>query len=74
MSIAAARGRILDAGEREEPMNTSTVSRGYSFKDGFGLPFWRTVVFGVIGALYVTSLFVPALREALAKVFSYFPR
>ncbi|HEY0557724.1 MAG TPA: hypothetical protein VGG20_25965 [Thermoanaerobaculia bacterium] len=35
---------------------------------------WRVLVFGSIGALYLVSLGVPALRETLARVFAYFPR
>jgi hypothetical protein len=38
------------------------------------LRFWRIAVFGGIGTLYLVSLFVPPLREALAKLFAYFPQ
>jgi hypothetical protein len=71
-----ARRPILEQliARKEDDMNTATVNRGYSFRDGFSLSFWRNVVFGIIGGLYVASLFVPPLREALAKVFSYFPQ
>jgi len=54
-------------------MSTATVNKGYSPRDGLSLSFWRAVVFGSIAALYAASLFVPSLREVLAKVFSYFP-
>lgn len=39
-----------------------------------GLRAWRVAVFGGIFILYLISLFMPPLREALAGVFSYFPQ
>ncbi len=35
---------------------------------------WRAFTFGGIGVLYLLSLFVPSLRDALAQMFAYFPR
>ncbi len=55
-------------------MNFTTTNMEYGPRGGFSLSFWRNVVFGTIAALYVASLFVPPLREALATVFSYFPQ
>lgn len=86
MPMAATGGRVqaadstelpIDSGafeRRGKPMKTLMVTNEHSSNDGFGLHSWRIVVFGTIGALYVVSLFVPPLREALAKVFSYFPQ
>jgi hypothetical protein len=59
-------------GRKEEPMNPSAMINDHG--SGDSLRFWRGVVFGSIGVLYVISLFVPSLREALAQIFSYFPR
>jgi hypothetical protein len=59
-------------GRKEEPVSPATMIDEHGSRDG--LRFWRAVVFGSIGVLYVLSLFVPPLREALAQVFSYFPR
>ena len=59
-------------GRKEEPMSPSVTINDHG--SGDSLRFWRAIVFGSIGVLYVTSLFVPPLREALAQVFSYFPR
>jgi len=53
-------------------MNASATIHGS--RDGSNLRFWRIAVFGGIGLLYLVSLFVPPLREALAKLFSYFPQ
>jgi hypothetical protein len=53
-------------------MNPSAMINDHG--SGDSLRFWRGVVFGSIGVLYVVSLFVPSLREALAQIFSYFPR
>lgn len=73
-TAAATEGRrpFVSSGE-EEDVSTSTAASHHG-SNGADLRFWRIVVFGGIGALYVTSLFVPPLREALAKVFSYFPQ
>ena len=59
-------------GRKEEPMSHSATINDHG--SGDSLRFWRAVVFGGIGVLYVVSLFVPPLREALAQLFSYFPR
>jgi hypothetical protein len=59
-------------GRKEEPMSPSVTINDH--ESGDSLRFWRIVVFGSIGLLYLISLFVPSLREALAQVFSYFPR
>lgn len=55
---------------KEEPMSASEAMNGQSSK---GLHAWRILVFGGIGALYLISLRVPALRETLAQLFA-FPR
>ncbi|HYU31909.1 MAG TPA: hypothetical protein VEW48_07080 [Thermoanaerobaculia bacterium] len=56
-------------------MSTSVAaSNGHSSNKGSNLRSWRIAVFTGIGALYLLSLFVLPLREALAKVFSYFPQ
>jgi hypothetical protein len=55
---------------KEESMSASVATNGQSSK---GLQTWRILVFGGIGALYLISLRVPALREILAQVFA-FPR
>jgi len=57
-------------GKEEESMSASIATNGQSSKS---LRAWRIVIFGGIGALYLISLQVPALREILAQVFS-FPR
>jgi hypothetical protein len=59
-------------GRKEEPMSPSVTINDHEAGDS--LRFWRIVVFGGVGLLYLLSLFVPSLREALAQVFSYFPR
>ena len=59
-------------GRKEETMNPSVMINDHGAGDSLRL--WRIVVFGGIGVLYLASLFVPSLREALAQVFSYFPR
>ena len=60
---------------REEgPMSTLVATDGHGPQASSNLRIWRAVVFGSIGVLYVASLFVPPLRDALAKVFSYFPQ
>jgi hypothetical protein len=57
-------------GKEDSPMSAPVMTKGnYSSN----LRFWRIAVFSFIGLLYVISLFVPALREALAKIFAYFP-
>ena len=53
---------------------STLMATGENGSSGLSLHVWRMVVFGSIAALYVMSLFVPPLREALAKVFSYFPQ
>jgi len=35
---------------------------------------WRIFTFGGIGVLYLLSLLVPSLRDALVQTFAYFPR
>lgn len=52
---------------------SATVATNGS-KEGSNLRFWRIAVFGGIGVLYLISLFVPPLREVLARVFSFFPQ
>ena len=52
-------------------MSTSVTATDHSSKGG--LRALRILVFGGIGALYLISLRVPALREILAQVFA-FPR
>ncbi len=64
--------RVAIEGRKEEPMNPSAMINNHG--SGDSLRFWRAVIFGSIGLLYVVSLFVPSLREALAQIFSYFPR
>jgi hypothetical protein len=56
------------------PMSASVATNGHDAHDTSNLRALRIVVFGGIGALYLTSLFVPPLREALARIFSYFPQ
>ncbi|MFL6236815.1 MAG: hypothetical protein ACJ76N_27035 [Thermoanaerobaculia bacterium] len=63
-----ARGHVPM--EKEESMSASIAMNGQSSK---GLRAWRILIFGGIGALYLISLRVPALRETLAQVFA-FPR
>jgi hypothetical protein len=58
---------------KEDSVST-LMATGENGSSGLSLHVWRMVVFGSIAALYVMSLFVPPLREALAKVFSYFPQ
>ena len=52
-------------------MSASAAMNGQSSKSA--LRAWRILVFGGIGALYLISLQVPALRETLAHLFA-FPR
>lgn len=40
---------------------------------GTDLLFWRRLVFGIIGIVYLLSLFNASLRDALGKLFAYFP-
>jgi hypothetical protein len=56
---------------KEESMSASVATNGQSSKGG--LRAWRILVFAGIGALYLISLRVPALRETLAQVLA-FPR
>jgi len=60
--------------EKEEPMSATVATPEQGSKRESSLRFWRVVVFSGIGLLYLLSLFVPSLREALAKFFSYFPQ
>ena len=55
-------------------MSASVATNGHDSHGASTLRAWRIVVFGGIGVLYLTSLFVPPLREALARIFSYFPQ
>jgi hypothetical protein len=61
-----ARDRALI--EKEESMTASVATNGQSSKS---LRAWRILVFGGIGALYLISLRVPALREILVQVFAF---
>lgn len=72
---AAAESQIRDCVlmRKESPMNASAAVNEQGDK-GSGLQSWRILVFGGIGTLYLVSLFVPALRETLARVFAYFPQ
>jgi hypothetical protein len=65
--LARDRARIA----KEESMSTHAATTGQSSRNG--LRAWRLLVFGGIGALYLISLRVPALRETLAHMFA-FPR
>jgi hypothetical protein len=58
----------------EDPMNTLVAPAGHGSQASSNLRIWRAAVFGSIAVLYVASLFVPPLRDALAKIFSYFPQ
>jgi hypothetical protein len=60
--------------DEEDSMSTLVATDGHGSPLSSNLRIWRTAVFAGIGALYVASLFVPPLREALAKVFAYFPQ
>jgi hypothetical protein len=60
--------------EEEDPMSTLVATDEHDSPAGSNLRAWRAAIFGGIGALYIASLFVPPLRDALAKVFSYFPQ
>ena len=75
MSLMAAESLSRDrvTVEREDPMS-ACVANDHDAKDGTGLRSWRVFVFGGIGALYLVSLLVPSLRQALAQLFAYFPR
>jgi hypothetical protein len=55
-------------------MNASMATNEHGTREGPSLGVWRTVVFGGIGLLYLVSLAVPVVREALARVFVYFPQ
>ncbi len=52
-------------------MSASAAMNGQGSRNA--LRAWRILVFGGIGALYLISLQVPALRETLAQLFA-FPR
>ena len=83
MPMAVAGNRVRECGSlqvvddpfhrrsgKEEPVSTLAEMD----KHGISLRSLRLVVFGSIGVLYVASLVSPPLRQALAAVFSYFPR
>ncbi len=53
---------------------SACVENEHGSKDGTGLRVWRIFIFGSIGVLYLVSLQVPSLREALAQLFALFPR
>lgn len=78
MTMAAAEGQIRNGPshvlfrKEDSPMGTATSEHGPC--EGASLRAWRIAVFGGIGALYLVSLLVPSVREALAQVFSYFPQ
>jgi hypothetical protein len=55
---------------KEESMSANAATNDPSSK---GLRAWRILVFGGIGALYLISLRVPALRETLSQLLA-FPR
>jgi hypothetical protein len=55
-------------------VSTSAAVSPHDSKHDANLRLWRVVVFGGIGTLYLVSLFVPPLREVLAKLFAYFPQ
>lgn len=63
--------RTTHGKEDHQTMSAPATSNGSSESNLRG---WRIAVFSFIGLLYLLSLFVPTLREALAKVFAYFPR
>lgn len=67
-SESLARDRALMG--KEESMSVSAATNDQRSKS---LLAWRILVFGGIGALYLISLRVPALRETLAQVLA-FPR
>jgi hypothetical protein len=80
MSMAAAEGQIRKGASsvlfrREgDPVGTSAVMNEHGPREGASLRVWRGAVFGGIGVLYLVSLWAPSVREALARVFSYFPQ
>jgi hypothetical protein len=69
-SIRLVDARVHAGSGKEEPVSTSAAID----KPGATLRFWRLAVFGSIGVLYLASLVSPPLRQALATIFSYFPR
>ena len=78
MAMAAAEGQIRNGTsqvlfrQEDGPMGTATSEHDPC--EGASLRAWRMAVFGGIGVLYLVSLLVPSVREALAQVFSYFPQ
>jgi hypothetical protein len=59
----------------EEEIPLSHMSAAVNRNTGIpNLRIWRTMVFGAIGVLYLSSLFIPSLRQFLGKLFSYFPQ
>lgn len=58
----------------EKPMSASAAAHEHRSNSDGGRHLWRNLVFGVIGLLYLTSLFVPELRQALARVFTLYPQ
>jgi hypothetical protein len=58
----------------EEDSMSTLVATEQGSPAGSNLRTWRTAIFGGIGVLYIASLFVPPLRDVLARVFSYFPQ
>jgi hypothetical protein len=73
MPMVAAESLVRDHVQigKEVPMSACVATNDHSSRN---MRSWRTFVFGGIGALYLVSLLVPAVREALAQVFAYFPR
>jgi hypothetical protein len=75
MLMPAVAGRVRSqVPEEDDLMNASTATNEHGPREGVSLGVWRTAVFGGIGVLYLVSLAVPAVREALARVFLYFPQ
>ncbi len=83
MPMAVAGSRVRECGSlqlvddpfhrrsgKEEPVS----SLAEMDRHGTSLRSLRFAVFGSIGALYLASLVSPPLRQALATIFSYFPR
>ena len=80
MTTAAAEGQIRTGPshvlfrKEDDPMCATTATSDHGPCEGASLRAWRIAVFGGIGVLYLVSLLVPSVREALAQVFSYFPQ
>jgi hypothetical protein len=77
-SIPLPASRQIDAEDppygKENPVSHSSISPNHDSRVTADLRFWRALVFGAIGVLYLISLFVPSLRDALGRLFSYFPQ